>query len=198
MSGPHPPSCPRLVRGPTRIAHERTQGKGHPGLLHVVASLILLQGFSGIFGCQARIDSSTMPIPADLTIEGVAGGVHPWQENYTLRITADGTGRFTRFTPGEVGAPPLEENDFTLAREELAELWRVIEHQGFMSLAEDHRDDSIRGGSFASLTVTAHGRTRRVRVQNVSLPRFEAVIAALNRVSPTGNDLIYRSPDDTL
>ena len=136
-----------------------------------------------------------MPVPPDLEIQALAGGVHPWQENYTIRITADGQGLYTRFIPGDVGEPPLERSDFTLTKEEVAAIWEAVEQNGFYLLAEDHRDTTVRGGSFASLTVTANGVTHRVRVQNVSLMRFESVIAALNEVTPPGNDVIYRSPD---
>lgn len=41
------------------------------------------------------------------------------------------------------------------------------------------------------LTVTAQDNTHRVTVENVSLPRFEAVLRVVNAATPSEADLVY-------
>jgi hypothetical protein len=135
---------------------------------------------------------STNVFPQDLKIEGIAGGMHPWEENYTLLITAGGGGKYTKYIPGEVGAPPLEESEFKIGTPELRSIWNAIEQYNFFALEPDYIDENVTGGVFATLNIRAKGMTHRVNVQNVALPRFEAIIQVINEVTPPGNDLIYR------
>ena len=52
--------------------------------LSIVISMLLL---SQIFlACQARMTKDAESFPPDLQIEGLAGGVHPWNQNYYLLL----------------------------------------------------------------------------------------------------------------
>jgi hypothetical protein len=143
---------------------------------------------------RMRLDPmrSSKAVPEDLRIEGTAGGMHPWEENHSLLITADGHGKYTRYISGRVGVPPIEESEFTLTATDLTGIWNAIKEHNFLSLEPEYVDEKVTGGSFATLTITAEGITHRVDVQNVALPPFEALLRTINAATPPGKDLIYR------
>jgi hypothetical protein len=141
--------------------------------------------------CQQQANRSPAPWPADLrVVEGLAGGVEPWSENHYLLITADRHAKYERALPNKIGAPPLMENDFILKTSDLMTIWQAIAANDFFALEPEYKDESIAGGWFASLTITASGKTHRVTVQNFNLPRFRNIIRELNNLTPAGNDLI--------
>jgi len=140
--------------------------------------------------CQQQANRGASSFPADLRIEGLAGGLHPWEENRYVLITADGQCKFERSIPGKIGAPPVEEIEFTLQRTDLAELSKAIDENDFFSLAPEYKNENVTGGWFASLTITAAGKTQQVTVENFDLLRFANIIRKLNKFTPTDKDLI--------
>ncbi|MGH7495615.1 MAG: hypothetical protein ACREOO_24915 [bacterium] len=140
--------------------------------------------------CQQQADRGAASFPADFRIEALAGGLHPWEENRYVLITAEGHGKFERSIPGKIGAPPVEEIAFTLQRTDLVELWKAIVENDFFSLAPEYKNENVTGGWFASLTITAAGKTQQVTVENFDLPGFAHIIRKLNNFTPTDKDLI--------
>lgn len=154
-----------------------------PGLLTAAAVLVLA-------GCQASSNTALMRYPRDLVIEASTGSLLPGRDNYALTITADGKGRFIRYRPDDLG-PPFEETTFAVHPDSMEVLWSAINDQDFFALEERYVSEDVQDGSFAVLTITAEGRTRRVEVRNASVPPFDRLIEIINRSSPPGADLRY-------
>jgi hypothetical protein len=182
----------QCVAGRCRFQSEmnRKQLRGAAKLFGSVLVLALMAP-AAPEGCRPQRSSVAMSYPPDLLIHGLAGGVHPWEENYSLRVTAQGRGHYTRFVADQIGAPPLAEVEFAVTVEQLSGLWAEVEEIRFFDLDEKYRDETAQGGVFASITVTGNGATHRVEVQNASVPEIEQLIDRLNRISPPGHDLVY-------
>jgi len=140
--------------------------------------------------CQPQTNDDTRSFPADLRIEALSGGLHPWEENRYVLFTADGRGKYARTIPSKVGAEPLEENEFSLQNSDLVEIWKAIVVNDFFALDPEYKNEAVAGGWFGSLTVTASGKTHRVTIQNIVMPRVIAIIRVLNNLTPDDNDLI--------
>ncbi len=132
------------------------------------------------------------PFPKDLKIEGSSGSLLPGGENYALEISANGEARYTRYRPDEFG-PPLEQATFTVNEADLEALWTAIQQVDFFALEPRYAAGDVVDGSFAGLIITADGRTHQVEVENASVPRFEDLLKAVNRITPSGMDLRYQS-----
>lgn len=139
--------------------------------------------------CQQPKNRHAKGVPADFRLEALAGGLHPWEENQFVAITADGKGHFARTIPGKTGAPPEQEQDFAVSAPQLETLWSLIDSSGFFNLEAEYKDDAVTGGWFASLTVTAAGKTHRVTVQNVAQPHIIAILREINKLTPDNMDL---------
>lgn len=153
-----------------------------------VVGFMLLLGFGGV-GCRSTSQAQA-PHPDDLAVLGSSGSLLPGRENVALEIGPDGKGRFTRYLPDDFG-PPLDEIEFTLSPADLEAIWTAIRESDFFSLDEKYAPEDVRDGSFAALTITANGRTHRVDVENTTVPRFERLLEAINRITPSGVDLSY-------
>jgi hypothetical protein len=130
--------------------------------------------------------------PNDLTLEGSSGSLLPGRENYALEIRANGEARYTRYLPDEFG-PPLEQATFTVSKTDLEALWAAIQEYDYFSLEPSYAAGDVADGSFAGLIITADGRTHQVEVENASVPHFEELLKAVNRITPSGMDLRYES-----
>jgi len=132
-----------------------------------------------------------MAVPTDLKIICNAGGGEMWEEHRLLQITADGKGSYMRYLPSEVVDPPLEENTFTLSQVQVAEIWNAIETNSFFYLDSANVDSSIIGGSSIRFSILANGITKVAYAKNQVIWELDSIIAAINRVTPTGYELIY-------
>lgn len=154
--------------------------------------LVCILAGSLCVGCHAKQNTMQNHYPDDLKVEGSSGGLLPGTENHALEIHSDGNGRFTRYLPDSLD-PPLEQATFTVSDTQLEALWAAIQQYDFFSLEPRYADSDIVDGAFASLTITARGRTHQVEVENISVPRFEDLLNAINRITPSGMDLRYES-----
>ena len=154
--------------------------------------LVGIMAGSLFVGCHAGQNVMQKPYPNDLKVEGSSGSLLPGEENYVLEIDSTGKGWFARYLP-EAPGPPLEEATFTVSDAQLEALWTAIQQYDFFSLEPRYAGSDIDDGAFASLTITARGRTHQVEVENASVPRFEDLLKAINRITPSGMDLRYKS-----
>lgn len=159
--------------------------------------LVCILAGSLFVGCYAKQNAMQKHYPNDLQVVGTAGSLLPGRENHTLEIRSDGNGRFTRYFPDDLG-PPLEQATFKISDAQLEALWIAIQQYDFFSLEPRYADSDIDDGAFASLTITARGRTHQVEVENASMPRFEDLLKAINQITPSGMALRYenRAPNE--
>lgn len=143
-------------------------------------------------GCHAKQNTMKNHYPYDLHVEGTTGSLIPGRENHVLEIRSNGNGRFTRYLPDAL-EPPVEQTNFKVSDTQLEALWTAIQQYDFFSLEPRYADSDIVDGAFASLTITAQGRTHQVEVENISVPRFQDLLKAINRITPSGMDLRYMS-----
>jgi len=142
-------------------------------------------------GCHTKQNMMQNHYPKDLQVVGSAGSLLPGQENRTLEIRSNGNGRFTRYLPDDLG-PPLAQTTFKMSDTQLEAPWTAIQQVDFFSLEPRYASTDIFDGAFASLTITARGRTHQVEVENISVPRFQDLLKAINRMTPAGMDLRYK------
>ncbi|HEX9731589.1 MAG TPA: hypothetical protein VGG06_06325 [Thermoanaerobaculia bacterium] len=134
-------------------------------------------------------------VPPDFELSAMAGGVSPWTETVALTVAADGTGTYTRYIPGDVGTPPIEEGVFALTSQQLEELWQTIQLEGFFSLDPEHVNPDIQDRTFAELTVHANGASHVVTTQNAALLGFDDILTLLNGFTPGSANLEYDTSD---
>lgn len=161
------------------------------GLLYIPLLLIGLL----MMHCHSSSETTTRSYPSDLKIVGTSGGTNPWSENRSVSINNDGQGTFTRFKPGDIGAPPIEEQSFKLSPQALEQCWKTIESSDFFSLDTRYSREDVTGGSFVSLSVTAHQRTHSVTAQNIEVASLLSVIQAINEVIPDSLAIPTTGPD---
>ena len=149
-----------------------------------------------LLACRANGQGIPASMPSDLRVEAMVGGVAPWSVTRSLIIEPDGSAFYVATRPGEIGGAPIEKREFSVSTSDIDTLWSEILRTEFFSLNPDYTDEHVQGGSVAALTITAHGRTHNVRIQNVSLARFEELISALNAVVPDDLRLVYTAPSE--
>jgi hypothetical protein len=152
-------------------------------------------------GCQTAAD-----VPADLNIILDASSVPRDDgfgvQNVQIEIEASGQGRYERYVTG--GAIVGDENDmvvyeqeqvvdageFGLSGDELEQLWRAIEENGFFELTEDYRLSL--GFSYAFIRVEAGGQAHQVFNIGMEVPEIRALVEAVAELLPEGAEIEYR------
>jgi len=149
--------------------------------LRLAATVVLL----------AAAPLSARATPVDFDLVGTAGGRAIGSEYAWLHIAATGQGTFVRFRPDSLTAAPLDSVAFTLRSGQVDTLWQSITANSYFSLASSYADLSLIDGSFASLTIRGNGITHSVNTLNTPVAGFDAVMAALNALTPGALDLVY-------
>ncbi len=119
-----------------------------------------------------------------------------------IRINAGGAGRYERYETGGVirgdanGRVTYEPDqvlavgEFTLAEDELRQLWKAIKENNFFALTGDYR--MAMGHSYAFIRVEADGRRHQVFNIGMEVPEIRAIVEATEAVLPEDVDLAYR------
>ena len=130
-------------------------------------------------------------VPPDLEIIADAGGLVPDGENVNIRISADGSARYTRYIPSTIGDPPIEENSFQLTPQQLEQLWQSIQDNDFFNLAPEHNAPATDDGAYVHLIVRANAVAHTVDAENIAVAALENIISVINSLTPAGNNLEY-------
>jgi hypothetical protein len=131
-------------------------------------------------------------LPPDFHLLAASGGLTPWENIYRVEIDALGQGDFRYAEPAERETDTWTQIvPFPVSSYDLLDLWATIQAQGFFSLPPASYDPVRHDGWFCDIVVTADGVTRHVKVQNFTLPPFNAVAVKINEKTPPGNDLYY-------
>ncbi len=132
--------------------------------------------------------------PADFKFSATTGGAAPWSE--MTRITVDNTGQ-AKFVHLRIGKSLaiLAESTFTVSTAGLQQLWQTIQDSSFFTLNPSWTDTTVRGGSFARITVTANGTTHQVKITNIVQPTIQTIIVILNTLVPPALQLQYAPPE---
>ena len=134
---------------------------------------------------------ATGQAPADFSVIAVSGGSNVNEERQALLIDPSGSALFSRTIPTEGPSATPNTLTFTLTPSQLAGLWQTIQAQNFFSLLPEYSDPLIQDRSYARISILANGVERTVRVADVLVPAFDAVLVALNAVTPGAADLSY-------
>ena len=145
-----------------------TQAK-HPGntpmrLLSMLTTLLV--GLLLLAACSA--DAAGGPPPSDFSLryDWREGSLPPpYHYEYTISLSADGTGLITMVPDYPGPSVPVWEEAFSLAPEEVDRLHDLLIAQGLLRERWSERDDPPVGGSYAYLEVTRQGST-------IKLPAF--------------------------
>ena len=68
--------------------------------------------------------------------------------------------------------------------EGMADIWRWIQKERFFELKPLYEDPSVLDGDFAEMTITAEGRTHRVRTVNLRVYAFDRISIAFGLEVP--------------
>lgn len=134
-----------------------------------------------------RVDAA----PVDFNFAGFSSGLGMHSQSTWVRVTAAGQGTYVRLRPDSLTQAPLDSVGFTLSSAQVDSLWHTINSNSFFSLSPS-ADSSIRGGSYATLTVVGNSTSRTVTMLNVAVAAFDAIVARLNQLTPGPRDLLYR------
>ncbi len=138
--------------------------------------------------------SVAQTIPGDFALTASAGGALPGgaaSKTITVEIASDGSGTFHQYRMDPEAAGEQDPTSFTLSPDELHQLWEAVASNGFFSLDAVYVQAAIRDRTVAHLTITADGSTHMVTTRNVAVAAFDAVIDAVNAVTPEDANLVY-------
>jgi len=121
--------------------------------------------------------------PEDLKIEVSRGGLSPWEENCTTTLSANGSGRCTRYIPEKVGEPPISDVEFQVSEEQLAKLWEVLNNNSFFELRENYTDETVAGGEFIAVSVQANQAHHQVTVENMEVEAITKIAEVISLVT---------------
>lgn len=161
---------------------------------------LCLVGASGCSGDDAG------DVPADfafvIDVESAQDNEAGAAQHVNIQINARGEGRYERYDSGGVirgdangrvtyGADQvLAVGEFTLAEDELRQLWAALKENNFFELTGDYR--MAMGHSYAFIRVEADGRRHQVFNIGMEVPEIKAIVEATETVLPEGVDLAYR------
>ena len=131
--------------------------------------------------------------PADFSLTALAGGVSHHVGIRIVVIDSTGAGEVCRIDPPDrTGGTCSSTEPAAVTAADRDAIWAAVQG-GFLALAPSLADSSLADGTFAELIVVANGGTHAVRTQNLSVPAFDAVMAALNAALPPAQRLVYNA-----
>lgn len=162
-----------------------------PNMLATAAALIVC--CLGLFTVASAEQPTT--VPGDFRIELSTGSVHEFLAEQTNRITIDASGKVAM---GAWDSPygQLPADHLTLGPEEVGAILAALERVRFWDMKDDYSDPRIAGGDASSIAAVAGGRQKSVRVENMRVRDFDAVLDAVNQFLPTERWLLHRAMFD--
>ena len=133
--------------------------------------------------------------PSDFKLECATGGMEIWEMSENITILANGQGSF--FSSKGGNSPQiLVDTAFTLTTVQVEQIWATVQNENFFSLNSTYDNDTVVGGSYAILTITANGITNQVSIKNVPQVQIQNIISAINSNVPSEYNLNYTPPEE--
>lgn len=161
---------------------------------NMLATAIALLFFClGLFTVASAEQPTT--VPGDFRIELTTGSVHGFLADETNRITVDASGKVTM---GAWDSPygKLPADHLTLGPGEVGAILYALDKARFWELKDDYSDPRIAGGDGSTISAVAGGRSKSVRVENMRVRDFDAILDAVNKYLPTERWLLHRAMFD--
>ncbi|MAG18109.1 MAG: hypothetical protein CL944_01390 [Candidatus Diapherotrites archaeon] len=138
-------------------------------------ALILILLFSG---CSQPPEPEPTELPNDFEITYTSHAMHLDWGGFEFETSASGNASLIN----TMGLAMEARKDFSVTKEELLEVYKVIVANNFFSLNESYYDPSIMDGGEEVISITAHGNSKRVSVVNFYQPQFDAVGAKISEL----------------
>jgi hypothetical protein len=151
--------------------------------LKAVAAVLLVFGASGV-GAQPA------GVPADFRLRLESAGRIPGSRVEWIEIEASGR---TRMSAMDARDGVLPEAALTLSPAAVARIWDRVRTERFFELQPLYRDPNVRDGDYAQISVTAGGRTHRVRTVNIRVHAFDRIAVITDRELPVARRIQYNA-----
>lgn len=108
----------------------------------------------------------------------------------TVTIQSDGRTELSR-KDGPDGLLPAME--MKLDPSAVRRIYDAIVADRFFELKPNYSDPHIHDGDYASMSITADGKTHRVRTVNIKVHAFDRIVLAIDRELPDGREVFYNA-----
>ncbi|MFQ5562444.1 MAG: hypothetical protein ACE5FO_02635 [Parvularculaceae bacterium] len=152
--------------------------------IRTFAVAAVLIGMASGTACAAAPDDFKIVLSASPRAPGDPFG------SQTVEITADGAVWLSsvRTPDGE-----LPERKLKIKNAAVDRIWTAVEEHDFFGLKPEYRDEEIRGGDFAAITVWANGRKHQVKTVNIRVLDFDLITVAINAELPKDRVVVYNA-----
>ncbi len=132
--------------------------------------------------------------PPDFSVIAAGGGVRPDLPVSHVVFDMDGIGVYCRTEgPDRATGDCTTTEVVSLTPTQLESIWDQVVLSDFFNLAPFHLSTTISDGTFAQLVITANGQSFAVATQNLAVPAFDAIVAAVNATLPPQQRVIYNA-----
>ncbi len=131
-------------------------------------------------------------VPADFRVRLVSSPLSPspFDPPEWVEIAASGQTSYSAMSFRDQQLPAATAN---LPREAVSRIYKAVQDERFFDLQPLYRDDKVRDGDQAEMTVTAAGRTYKVRTVNLRVGAFDRVASAIDNELPPERRVRYNA-----
>ncbi len=108
----------------------------------------------------------------------------------TVEIKSDGSVWLSSVKTSHGDSP---ERKIKIKKAAVDRIWTAVEERDFFNLKPEYRDEEIRGGDFAAITVWANGNKHQVKTVNIRVTDFDFVTIAINEELPKDRVVVYNA-----
>lgn len=139
------------------------------------------------------VSAETVAVPADFKLRLTAASLGPPRKPPDIQwveIDASGEARLSEY---RLRGKDLAAVTLKLPGKAVAQIYQAVSEQKFFDLKPEYRDPDVQGGDQAAITVTANGKTYRVRASNIRVNAFDAIARTVNAALPADRAIHYNA-----
>jgi hypothetical protein len=162
-----------------------------------ITAAIVLNIFCFLFAfCPAL--AQAVAVPNDFRVRLVSaplGPPSPRDGPESVEINGAGLASYSLMRVRDEELPAATAN---LSRDAVARIYKAIQDERFFDLQPLYRDAEVSDGDQAEMTVTAGGRTFKVRTVNMRVGAFDRIANAIDRELPPERRVKYNALQPTI
>lgn len=145
-----------------------------------------------VFAMTVAPTAMAQKVPKDFKLDLLAGGVHQQEPGAELdtnkvSISADGTVSFNRWISpyGDLPASQVK-----LGKKQMRSIMKALKKYRVFDFDDTYINYRIAGGDTSQLALISGGKTKSIRVENLLVEDFKALIYAINDVLPPQRSIL--------